>query len=65
VSRRDPAGTSPGLPPGPDLAAALDRLRAVFGPVQVLAVCAHAPDAGQPAQPALVQGRLALDQEAN
>jgi hypothetical protein len=50
---------------GPDVAAALDRLRAVFGPVQVLAVCAHAPDAGQPAPPALVQGCLGFDQEAS
>jgi hypothetical protein len=47
------------------VAAALDRLRSVFGPVQVLAVCAHAPDPDQPLQPALVQGRLALDQEAS
>jgi hypothetical protein len=48
---------------GPDVAAALDCLRAVFGPVQVLAVCPHAPDPDQAPQPALVQGRLRFDQE--
>jgi hypothetical protein len=48
---------------GPDVAAALDRVRAVFGPVEVLEVCAHAPDPAQAAHPALVQGRLGLDQE--
>jgi hypothetical protein len=46
---------------GPDVTAALDRLRAVFGPVQVLEVSPHDPD--QAPQPALVQGRLGFDQE--
>jgi hypothetical protein len=48
---------------GADVAAALDRLRAVFGPVQILAVRAHDPAGGQPAPPAMVQGRLGFDQE--
>jgi hypothetical protein len=63
VSRPDPARASPDLPPGPDLAAALDRVRTVFGPVEVLAVCAHDPDPAQAPQPALVQGRLGFGQE--
>jgi hypothetical protein len=48
---------------GPDVTAALDRLQAVFGPVEVLEVRAHAPDPGQPPRAALVQGCLGLDQE--
>jgi hypothetical protein len=63
VSRLDPTGASPGLPPGPDVAAALARVRAVFGPVEVLEVCAHAPDPGQAPPAAPVQGCLGLDQE--
>jgi hypothetical protein len=50
---------------GPDVAAALERVRAVFGPVQVLEVRAHDPDPGPAPQPALVQGRLGLDQETD
>jgi hypothetical protein len=50
---------------GPDVAAALDRVRAAFGPVQVLEVRAHATDPGPAPQPGLVQGCLALDQEAS
>jgi hypothetical protein len=65
VSPRDPAEAHASVPPGPDVAAALARVRAVFGPVQVLAVRAHDPDPGPAAQPALVQGRLGLDQEAS
>jgi hypothetical protein len=57
VSGPDPAHA------GPDVAAALDRVRAVFGPVQVLEVCAHDPAPGQAPQPVLVQGRLGFDQE--
>jgi hypothetical protein len=49
---------------GPDVTAALDRLQAVFGPVQVLEVCAHAPDPAQASQPAVVQGCLGFGQEA-
>jgi hypothetical protein len=64
VSAPDPAGTHAGLSPGPDVAAALARVRAVFGSVQVLEVRAHAPDPDQAPQPALVQGRLGFDQEA-
>jgi hypothetical protein len=47
-----------------DQAAALDRLRAAFGPVEVLAVCAPDPDpdAGPERAPGLVQGCL-LDQD--
>jgi hypothetical protein len=61
VTALDPAGAHA----GPDVAAALDRLRAVFGPVEVLAVCAHAPDLDPAPQPALVQGRLGFGQEAS
>jgi hypothetical protein len=48
-----------------DQAAALDRLRAAVGPVEVLAVRAHDPQPAQPptSKPGPVQGRL-LDQEA-
>jgi hypothetical protein len=48
---------------GPDVTAALEQVRVVFGPVQVLVVCAHAPGPDQVPQPALVQGRLDFDQE--
>jgi hypothetical protein len=59
VTAPDPARAHP----GPDVAAALDRVRAVFGPVQVLEIRAHPPDPDPAAQPALVQGRLGFDQE--
>jgi hypothetical protein len=46
-----------------DVAAALERVQAVFGPVQVLAVCPHAAAPDQAPQVALVQGCLGFDQE--
>jgi hypothetical protein len=57
VTAPDPASA------GPDVAAALARLWAVFGPVQVLEVCAHNSGLDQAPQPALDQGRLGFDQE--
>jgi hypothetical protein len=53
----------PDAPVGPDLATALARLRAVFGPVEVVEVRAHQPQPGQAPEAAPAQGRL-LDREA-
>ena len=66
ATRRRPGRTRQAAPlpvlVGADLAAALARLRAGFGPVEVIEVRAHAPDPGQAHGP--VQGRLVPDQEA-
>jgi hypothetical protein len=56
-TRRRPA-TAPPVLVGPDLTAALARLRAGFGPVKVLSVRAHAPDPGQAPEAGPVQCRL-------
>jgi hypothetical protein len=62
---RRPARPAPGPRPSadPDLAAALAGVRAVFGPVEVLAVHPHHPPDPTPPPALIVQGRLALDRD--
>jgi hypothetical protein len=57
ATRRRPA-TAPPVLVGPDVAAALARLRAAFGPVEVIEVRAHQPQPGQAPEAAPAQGRL-------
>jgi hypothetical protein len=58
-----PARPAPRPSADPDLAAALAGVRAVFGPVEVLAVHPHHQPDPTPPPALIVQGRLALDRD--
>jgi len=61
--RTRPATAAP-APVGPDVAAALARVRAAFGPVEVIAVRAHAPEPDPAPEAGPVQGRLLVQEAA-